>query len=325
MKCRRLKWVSIVTLTIDAPISQSPAPKQAAREERPAVSSPSPRPAVWTPVRLGMAALFLAGGLFATRGAWEEIIRIGLRDKEASHIWLVPFLVVWLVWVHRKNFANVAPHSSLVGPVMVGAGWALTHWGFYSARHSPVHFGALLVLVGCLVTILGVRAHLKFWPALVVLAFMVPVPGMVRQKVSIPLEQVTAAATTSVLKVVGAPISRSGNVISINGEPVTVAEACNGLRMIFSLFLVVYVFCFMSPLRPGVRWLLLLTSPVSVVFCNVLRLLPTIVLFGYAPQSVAHGFHDVSGWLMLPMAFFLLIGIVRLMRALGLRVMTTHA
>ena len=166
---------------------------------------------------------------------------------------------------------------------------------------------------------------LVVWPAILVLVFIVPVPGMIRQQISIPLERATASVTTWLLNLAGAPVARSGNQILINGYPVTVAEACNGLRMIFPLFLIVYVFCFTLPLRAGARWLLLLTSPLCAITCNVIRLLPTVVLFGYASKNVADKFHDYSGWPMVSIAFLVLMGLVKLMQALKLPVMVKPA
>ena len=300
-----------VTLTIDTSISVDPLPTLAVEASTRG----------WTAARLGMAVLFVGAGVLATRGAWDDILHIALRDEESSHVWLVPLLAGWLAWIRRKELSTLQPSSDFWGPILVALGWAVSHWGFYGARQSPWHFGALLVVLGCLTTVVGSRVLWSVWPAVLVMVFIVPVPGMIRQQISIPLERATASVTTTLLGLAGAPVSRSGNQILINNYPVTVAEACNGLRMIFPLFLIVYVFCFTLPLRSGVRWLLLLTSPLCAIACNVVRLLPTVVLFGYASKDVADKFHDYSGWPMVSIAFLVLMGVVKLMQAFKLPVM----
>ena len=78
-------------------------------------------------------------------------------------------------------------------------------------------------------------------------------------------------------------------------------------------------------MRPGVRWFLILTSPISAIVCNVLRLLPTTLLYGYAPKIWAERFHDYSGWAMVPIAFIALMFLVKLMRACGIPVMQKEA
>jgi len=142
----------------------------------------------------------------------------------------------------------------------------------------------------------------------------VPVPGMVRQQIALPLESWTAQISQALLETVGMDVERSGNLISVNGVPVSIAEACNGLRMVFALILVSYAFSFGLPLRNFVRVLVLLASPLAAILCNVVRIVPTAWLYGYHSKAMAGQFHDYSGWIMLPVAFGLLYGIIRIMK-----------
>jgi exosortase/archaeosortase family protein len=74
-----------------------------------------------------------------------------------------------------------------------------------------------------------------------------------------------------------------------------------------------------------VRAVLLITSPISAIVCNVIRLLPTVLMFGYASESTARMFHSYSGWPMLPIAFLLLMLIVWLLRAMKINVLEGKA
>ena len=100
---------------------------------------------------------------------------------------------------------------------------------------------------------------------------------------AIKMETATAEVTQQVFETIGLPVERSGNLLTYNGVPVTIAEACNGLRMVFALVLVSYAFAFTNPLRGSVRLLIVLLSPVSAILCNVIRLVPTVWLFGIWP------------------------------------------
>ena len=82
----------------------------------------------------------------------------------------------------------------------------------------------------------------------------------------------------------------------------------------FPLILVSYEFIFALPLRNSVRFLVLLASPLAAIFCNVVRILPTVWLYGYASTEVADGFHTYSGWAMVPIGFLMLLGIIKLLR-----------
>src|SRR5436305_1517666 len=69
---------------------------------RPAVA-PAPSPRLWTRTRVAAAVGIGVAAVLASIGGWQEIWYIGMRDEESSHIWLVPFLAAWLVWVRRDR------------------------------------------------------------------------------------------------------------------------------------------------------------------------------------------------------------------------------
>jgi exosortase/archaeosortase family protein len=95
---------------------------------------------------------------------------------------------------------------------------------------------------------------------------------------------------------------------------VAIAEACNGMRMVFTLFLACYVFAFVTPLRPIARLTVLIISPLVAVVFNVIRLVPSIWVFGHASAGIAERFHTFSGWMMLVLAFLGLMSILKVLR-----------
>lgn len=262
---------------------------------------------------IGTVAMMIVG-IVATWPSWADIFTLAYRDEEASHIFLVPVVSVWMAWVRQARIRYCAPRGQFIGPILVALGWIVYAYGYNRNIQSAWHAGAIVVVLGCALSVLGKNVLIRFLPAFAVLAFLVPVPGTIRQEISNPLQTATAAGTQAMLETLGVPIERSGNVLSINKVDVVVAEACNGLRMVFALILVSYAFAFSLPLRPLVRVIVLVASPLAAIGCNIARLMPTVWLHGFASQQVAELFHDVSGWLMLPMAFLLLLGVVRTLR-----------
>jgi exosortase len=263
---------------------------------------------------LGAWLLLLAGSIWSVREAWADILAIGWRDQEQSHIILVPIVAAWMAWIRRARLRHLRPSGTLFGPAIIMLGWGISYFGYHHAVQSCWHGGAVVVAVGAIVTGLGVNTLLKLFPAFVVLVFVVPVPGTIRFAISGPLQTASAYATQILLETFGVPIERSNNLLSINGRDVTVAEACNGMRMVLALILVSYAFAFSIPLRPYARALVLVGSPIAAIFCNIVRLIPTILLYGYAQESTASAWHDISGWLMLPLAFGVLLAITATLR-----------
>lgn len=262
---------------------------------------------------LGALAL-LALAVAVTSDIWADIFAIATRDEESSQVLLVPLVVAWLVWVRRDRWQGCRVRQTWIGPPLIAAGWLLSTIGYHHAIQSFWHGGAVLVAVGCFLTVVGSDLLRRFLPVFVVLVFLIPVPGMARQEIAIPLQSVTAQLTQIACEILGFDVGRTGNVLNLNGVDVEVAEACNGMRMVFALVLVSFAFAYGTKMPNYVRLLIVLGSPLAAVLCNVIRLIPTVWLYGNYPEQVAVRFHDISGWVMLPIAFLLLLGFTRLIR-----------
>ena len=268
----------------------------------------------WTPWHALAAAFMAVLGIVATWPAWADMYQIAYNDEEYSHIFLVPLVALWMVFVRRLRFRHCRTTGTALGFIIAGLGWAISSYGFNHGHQSLWHGGSVLVVVGCIVTVLGKQLLFRFFPAVAVLVFLVPVPGMIRQQIAIPLQTWTAQISQVVLEVVGVPVERSVNQLTVNGNPVNIIEACNGLRMVWPLILMSYAFSFGLPLRNSVRLAVLAASPLAAIFCNVVRILPTIWLYSYHTKSVADLFHDYSGYMMLPIAFLILLGLIKALR-----------
>jgi exosortase len=272
----------------------------------------------WTRWHAGAAAIMAALGILATFDAWSDIhhlaINHGQMDEEYSHIFLVPVVAAWMVWVRRDRLHYCKPSSTGLGFVFVVIGWAMTTYGFYRGIQSLWHGGAVLLVIGCAMSVLGKHMLFRFFPAVAVLIFLIPVPGFLRQEIALPLETWTARISQIAFELIGVPVMREHNLLSINNQPVNIAEACNGLRMMFALILITYAFAFGLPLRNSVRFVLLAASPLATIICNVLRILPTAWIYGYYGKQWGDVFHAYSGWLMLPISFLMLLGIIKLLR-----------
>jgi exosortase len=299
--------------TVPANVSVLAAPDLAARVAR---YHPLRRLRIerWTYTH-GLAAAGMAVlGVLATLEAWRDIFGLAWKEAEYSHIFLVPVVAAWMVFARRLRIRHCRPIGTLLGVLVALAGWAVHAYGYYNGYQTLWHAGAVVVVVGCGLSVLGKHALFRFVPAVAVLVFLIPVPPHYRLMIAQPLQTWTAEASQAVLDLSGVNVVREGNRLTVNGQEVTIVEACNGLRMVFALILVSYAFSFGLPLRNSVRMVVLLASPVSAILCNVVRIVPNALVYGYVSPPAGQMFHDYSGWLMLPVSFVILLGVIRLLR-----------
>ncbi|MEX0742654.1 MAG: exosortase/archaeosortase family protein, partial [Phycisphaeraceae bacterium] len=274
---------------------------------------------LWHPL---MALLLMALGVMVTWEAWADIFRIASYDEESSQIYLVFPIFAWLVWVRRERLRHCIPRGQFIGVAIMLVGWILTSYGYYNAVQSFWHGGAVLVVAGGFLAVAGKDVLRRFLPAFVVLVFLVPVPGRLRLAIAEPLQGYLAVITQVIFDLLGVEVERAGHTLQINGTQVAIAEACNGLRMVFSLVLVSYGFAFGTPLRNYVRAIIVLASPMSAILTNVVRMIPTVWLYGWSGETVmgmpgdevANTFHDLAAWPMVIVAFLILMAIIKVLR-----------
>ncbi|MBI1335768.1 MAG: exosortase [Phycisphaera sp.] len=273
---------------------------------------------VWT--------LLSAAALVASADAWVDVWRLAGENADSGHVYLAPIIAAWLLWVRRHRLKELDGEGRWVAlPIVVFAA-AMSLVAYHASVQSLWHLSSVLLLVSCAVAVMGVKALTRFAPVWLVMCFVVPTPGIVRTHVSLPLQTATAQATQAVLGAVGLDVVRSGNLLSFNGQAVAVAEACNGLRMVTTLVLVVLGFVFSRPMRPGARAAMVLLSPALAIVFNVARLAPLVLLYGWGYRELASTVHDISGYLIPIFAFaFLWLGVWGFDRVLSKRTNWTGA
>lgn len=272
----------------------------------------------WTPARLSWLVVLVALAVLAALPSWHNVLDLALRSSEYSHILLVLPVVGLLLWQRREKLATVTPRYSMVGVAIAALGVGMDFAGFATQIDLLKDLGMVVMLMAAVVAVAGWRWPLKAAPAFGALLFLVPVPGRVRQQIALPLQEYSASITEWLMGLIGQPVVRMGNVLQINGVDVAVAEACNGMRMVVALALVAYAFAFSMPLRPWARIAILVSSPLIALFANVLRLGPTVLIYGNFDRELADFAHDVSGWAVLLVALGVLWGSVALCRWLEL-------
>ena len=260
-----------------------------------------------------MALLLVGVAVGVMFDAWRDIYRVGSADEECSYVFLAPVVIGSLVWVRSSRLRDCPARRGWAGLLVLLAGWGVYGYGYL---HDPVIWrtGAVIMAVGAAIAAIGLDASLRLAPAFAATVFLVPIDPNGRYRLAAPLQTITTEITQQLCDVLGMYVDRAGNLLSINGVDVTVAEACNGMRMILTLFMVCYAVAFSMPQRWYVRALVLAASPVVAIAANVVRLVPTVWMFGHRSAEAAEKFHDVSGWVMTVVAFLLLMGLSRLLQ-----------
>jgi exosortase len=229
------------------------------------------------------------------------------HDPQYSHAYLVPVFSAVLLWLRRRELAAGPREVSWWGLPLLLTGAALRFAGTYYYIEWLEAVSLLPVLGGaCL--LLGGRPVFRWaWRAIGFLFFMVPLPYRVETGLARPLQRIATTAATYALQTLGQPALSEGNVIIVNDARIGVIEACNGLGMLLVFFALTTGLVMLIRRNWFDKLLLLVSTAPIAVFVNVLRITLTGLLYEIAGSRWADlVFHELAGWLMMPLALGLL-------------------
>ncbi len=262
--------------------------------------------------------MMFSSSLIALIGVfWPQIADVAgqvVSLPDRGYIAFVPAVSLYLVFIRRSRIrVRTKTGGEFIGLFLVAASLLCSWYGHDRDLLVLWHAAPVVAFTGLLIANFGLERVLSFGPAVVVLLGLIPVPGFLRQILAVPLQGMATSITALILQELGFDAVRTGNLIELNGVQVAVGEACDGMRLLFPLAIVMYAFVYSLPLRTGFRVLLLIMCIPAALLCNVIRLVPTALCYGYFPDRAA-SVHDVGGWFMIPLAIALLVGFLQLLK-----------
>ena len=177
---------------------------------------------------------------------------------------------------------------------------ASTIWGRPSST-------LLILLAGIVILFLGWNYFRAVLFPLGFLILMIPIPAIVFNQVTFPLQLLASRVAATVLPWTGVPVLREGNVIVLPTMALEVAEACSGIRSLMSLITLAVIYGYLMEKRTSVRVLLAVVSVPIAVLANSVRIIGTGLLVQYWDPDKAEGFFHLSwGWIIFVISLLML-------------------
>jgi exosortase len=248
-------------------------------------------------------------GVCVVWALWPVLCSMANRwtsDPRYAHGYLVPIFSLILLGMRYGRLDGVGFRPSTWGLVGIVLGATLQLAGGYY-RIQSVEGLSLVFYVGGLTLLVGGWRILECaWPSIAFLVFMVPLPWSVESALGPPLQFIATVSSTYVLQTLGFMAFAEGNVIRLNDAQIGVEEACSGLSMLIS-FVALSTAAAMVVKRPLLDRIVLIASSVPVALvANIARITVTAILHDKFGGQVAFTFyHDIAGWVMIPLALLL--------------------
>jgi exosortase len=272
--------------------------------------------------RIGLVRWVLVVGcgaslLWAYWPKFGELAERWSHDSQYSHGYLVPLLAGGILFCRRKRWPGGRAGVSWWGVSLLGVAALPRLAGSYYHVTWLEAISLLPALAGLCVLFGGWQLLRWALPAIAFLAFMVPLPYQAEVALAHPLQRLATVAGTYALETLGFPAVAEGNIIRLDDVSIGVVEACSGLSMLL-VFLALATAVALLSRRPLAERLAVVASAVPIaVVANVVRITVTAVLHEtVGSEWVNLVFHDLAGWLMMPLALALLLAELWLLRRL---------
>jgi exosortase B len=270
--------------------------------------------------RLALGALAAAFLLLLVPTVLDLFKQVWQTDEQ-GHGPIIGAVSLWLMWRSRQRVID-APYApaNAVGGLLFAAGVLMYALGRSQQIIQGEVVGILVVAMSLVLLLRGVQA-LRVWAfPFFFLIFLVPLPGVLVQAVTIPLKTAVSYVAEVLMYHAGYPVGRTGVILTVGQYQLLVADACAGLNSMFTLEALGLLYANLMGYTSKLRNVLLAILVVPIAFvANVIRVLILIMVTYYLGDEAGQGFvHTFAGMVLFGVGLVMMLGTDTLLgRALG--------
>ncbi len=244
------------------------------------------------------------------------LVRDWMDDEDMGHGFFVPLVSGYLVWQKRAELAAIQWVRNSWGLLIVAWGAAQMLMGHLGVEFFLSRTALLVSLTGCILYVCGWEILKRVAFPLALLAFMIPIPAIIYNQITFPLQLFASSVAENALTLLNIPVIRTGNILELPSQRLSVVEACSGIRSLLALSFLSLTYAALFDARKWMRfWLLLITIPIAIL-SNATRVTLTGILSEINPELATGLFHTMEGTVMYAISLVLLFLAHRLISAI---------
>lgn len=228
-------------------------------------------------------------------------------NPDYSHGFLVPVFSGYVLWRQWDRLSRIQLKPSNFGLLVMFGAVGLMLLGSLGAELFTSRFSFLVLIAGIVLFLTGWKMLKAVSFPLAFLILMIPLPVIIYNQITFPLQLLASRFATFCLQLVNVPVLREGNLIILPNYTLEVVEACSGIRSLVTLITLVIAYGYLVEDRRWIRWaMVVLMVPIAII-SNSIRILGAGVLTYHFGPSMAQGFfHEFSGWVIFVAALLLM-------------------
>jgi exosortase len=239
----------------------------------------------------------------------EHLVWQWSTDEDVGHGFFVPVVAAYIAWQRRQEILAIEWKPAWWGMAILGWGLVQSYIGTLGAELFLQRSAFLITLAGLLLVLGGTKLIRILAFPLLLLPFMIPIPAVIYNQITFPLQLFASRVAEMTLSLLGIPVLRDGNVLELASQKLSVAEACSGIRSLLSLSFLSLVYAYFFDKKIWMRWVLLVCTVPIAILANSGRVTITGILSEFNPEWAQGFFHSLEGWIIFVIALVMLIGL----------------
>ena len=229
------------------------------------------------------------------------------NDEDMGHGFFVPVIAAYIAWQKRGKLLGRQLKPNYLGLVLVVFAAVQMYIGTLGAELFLARTAIVEAIVGIVLVLGGTYALRVMAFPLVVLCFMVPLPAVIYNRITFPLQIFASQVAAFVVELLGTPVLRDGNVLELPSQRLNVVEACSGIRSLLSLTFLSLVYGYFFDNKSWMRIALFVATVPIAIIANAGRVTLTGVM-SEINADLAHGTaHTASGWVIFMIALAIMV------------------
>jgi len=230
-------------------------------------------------------------------------------DADMGHGFFVPVIAAYIAWQKKDQLGGVIAKPNWWGLAIVLYGALQLYIATLGAELFLARTAFVISIIG-VVLLLGGREYLRIFAfPLFLLFFMVPIPAILYNRITLPLQYTASATADFVLQLMGYAVLREGNILELPSQRLSVVEACSGIRSLLSLSFLSLVYGYFFEKKTWIRVALFLSTIPIAIIANAGRVTLTGMLSEIKPELAEGFFHEFSGWVIFMIALAIMVGL----------------
>ncbi|WP_319409046.1 exosortase/archaeosortase family protein [uncultured Desulfosarcina sp.] len=238
---------------------------------------------------------------------FEILGKVWLESDEYAHALLVLPIIGYMVWTQRAALVDNPVRFSSIGLLILAVSTPLFMFALLTQVRTVIALSMLMTVIGTIIYLAGVGAVKVLFTPLILLAMLIPVPEQLYIQLTFPLQLKVSQISEVVIRLLGVPIFREGNVMTIPQKTFEVVEACSGLRSMIALLTLSVIMGYFILRRPVSKMVLVAASVPTAILVNIIRVVSMILLFHFFKLDLTEGtLHTVMGLAIFTIALLIL-------------------